>query len=125
MKNLKTSGQCACGHVKFSSFGQPTWTAGCCCKDCSKATGTPYVVWVGFPVDAVKFTDNEPVLAETSKVCCGGFAGNVGLLLHMVEIQNSMLMIRSFIFLQILLTIPNYFLLQRWFGTPKGQPGLN
>jgi len=72
------SGGCACGHVRFHVTGDPIWTAGCCCRDCARATGTPYVVWVGFPRAAITYEDLEPVLAATSKGVLRGFCDECG-----------------------------------------------
>ena len=74
----EASGRCACGHIKYKVTGEPTWVAGCCCRDCARATGTPYIVWVGFPVAAVKFQEAEPTLTETSEGVRRGFCGKCG-----------------------------------------------
>ena len=78
MTDKSVSGGCACGSIRFQAKGDPIWTAGCCCRDCSKATGTPYVVWVGFPVNAIAFDENEPVVAETSKGVLRGYCDKCG-----------------------------------------------
>jgi len=72
------SGKCACGHISFRVYGEPTWTAGCCCRDCARATGTPYVVWVGFSIGEVKFDNSEPTLAETSEGVLRGYCDRCG-----------------------------------------------
>lgn len=77
-KMAEASGRCACGHIKYKVTGEPTWVAGCCCRDCARATGTPYIVWVGFPVAAVKFQEAEPTLTETSEGVRRGFCGKCG-----------------------------------------------
>ena len=70
-------GRCACGKVSFETSGQPVWTAGCCCRDCSRATGTPYVVWVGFPISAIRF-ETAPEVAETSRGVLRGYCPSCG-----------------------------------------------
>lgn len=72
------TGKCVCGQIRYQASGQPVWIAGCCCRDCARATGTPYVVWVGFPVGAVRFADKAPVVAETSEGVLRGFCGQCG-----------------------------------------------
>ena len=72
------SGKCACGRISFRVYGEPIWTAGCCCRDCARATGTPYVVWVGFSTDAVRFENSKPTLAETSEGVLRGYCEKCG-----------------------------------------------
>jgi hypothetical protein len=64
--------------VTFEATGAPTWTAGCCCRDCARATGTPFVVWVGFPVNRVNFETNQPKVVETSTGVLRGFCDQCG-----------------------------------------------
>lgn len=78
MAEKTASGGGACGHVRFETFAAPTWIAGCCCRDCARATGTPYVVWVGFPVAAIKFESVEPSIVESSKGVLRGFCDKCG-----------------------------------------------
>ena len=69
----KHQGGCLCGKVRYTVIGNPTWTAGCCCRDCAKATGTSYVVWVGFPVAQVSYLSDAPAQRETSTGVLRGF----------------------------------------------------
>lgn len=71
-------GGCACGAVRYSVSGTPTWSAGCCCRDCARATGTPYVVWVGFPPERVKFLAGAPTLYSSSAGVLRGFCPACG-----------------------------------------------
>lgn len=74
----QVSGGCACGNVRFHVAGDPVWTAGCCCRDCARATGSPYVVWVGFPKDSIAYDGAEPTVAETSRGVLRGFCNKCG-----------------------------------------------
>ena len=78
MKYIEQLGGCACGSVRYKVAGNPTWTAGCCCRDCAKATGTPYVVWVGFPVANVEFFQDQPAQKETSTGVLRGYCVKCG-----------------------------------------------
>jgi hypothetical protein len=71
-------GSCACGAVAYEARGTPTWVAGCCCRDCARATGTPYVVWVGFPVVSVSFQGREPAVHESSTGVLRGYCQDCG-----------------------------------------------
>lgn len=43
----KLSGRCSCSTVRFEIAGEPKWVAHCHCRDCRRATGAPYVTYVG------------------------------------------------------------------------------
>ena len=78
MENSEKLGGCACGKVRYKVGGVPTWIAGCCCRDCAKATGTPFVIWVGFPVVNVEFLHGQPAKKETSLGVLRGYCDECG-----------------------------------------------
>lgn len=78
MAQSNHQGRCSCGTVRFEVSGAPTWTAGCCCRDCARATGTPYVVWVGFPAANVRFLTGKATIAETSTRVLRGYCDACG-----------------------------------------------
>jgi len=78
MDDETVSGGCACANIRFRATGKPVWTAGCCCRDCARATGTPYVVWVGFSVGSIAFDGIEPEKAETSRGVLRGYCDKCG-----------------------------------------------
>lgn len=71
-------GGCGCGAIRYRVSGAPTWTAGCCCRDCARATGTPYVVWVGFPPGQVEFLAAEPTIHVSSEGVLRGYCPRCG-----------------------------------------------
>ena len=73
-----TTGSCRCGAVTYEVRGEAVWSAGCCCRDCARSTGTPYVVWVGFSPDSIVFAGAERRIAETSAGVLRGFCPDCG-----------------------------------------------
>ena len=71
-------GGCQCGAIRYGVSGATIWSAGCCCRDCAKATGTPYIVWVGFPPNRVKFLSEKPQIRTSSQGVLRGFCRNCG-----------------------------------------------
>jgi len=60
-----TTGGCHCGRVRYKATGQPEWSVGCCCRDCTRLAGAPFVVMVGFAPEQVAF-ETAPDYCETS-----------------------------------------------------------
>lgn len=77
-KNDEFQGGCNCGAVRYAVSGPTLWSAGCCCRDCARATGTPYIVWVGFPPERVRFQGREPSINESSEGVLRGFCPQCG-----------------------------------------------
>jgi hypothetical protein len=71
-------GSCLCGAVRYSVSGPLIWSAGCCCRDCARASGAPYIVWVGFSPDRVEFLSAPPAVYESSKGVLRGFCPKCG-----------------------------------------------
>lgn len=74
----RLSGGCLCGAVRYEVAGDPVWSAGCCCRDCARSTGTPFVVWVGFSPGNVTFTGDDTCICETSEGVLRGFCETCG-----------------------------------------------
>ncbi len=77
-KMVEQLGGCRCGSVRYAVSGKTTWSSGCCCRDCAKATGTPYVVWVGFPPERVRFLSGSPRVYTSSEGVLRGFCETCG-----------------------------------------------
>lgn len=77
MKSVHEGG-CLCGAVRYSVSGPVIWSAGCCCRDCARASGTPYIVWVGFPPDKVRFLTEPPSIYASSEGVLRGFCPKCG-----------------------------------------------
>lgn len=71
-------GGCMCGRIRYAVSGDTIWSAGCCCRDCARASGTPYVVWVGFPPNNVRFLSGTPRIYNSSEGVLRGFCDNCG-----------------------------------------------
>ena len=71
-------GGCLCGAVRYAGSGETVWSAGCCCRDCARAAGTPYVVWVGFPPERVRFLSGAPRVNSSSEGVLRGFCEACG-----------------------------------------------
>ena len=71
-------GGCRCRAVRYVVTGQTVWSAGCCCRDCARAAGTPYVVWVGFSPEKVQFLVGAPAQYTSSEGVLRGFCANCG-----------------------------------------------
>jgi hypothetical protein len=60
-------GSCACKTYQYSLLTPPVLVCGCCCRDCSVWTGSPYTVWVGVQQGAVSFGNGMPPERQTSE----------------------------------------------------------
>ena len=78
METDEQLGGCRCGNVRYAVSGETTWSAGCCCRDCARATGTPYVVWVGFAPERVRFLSGAPRVYTSSEGVLRGFCETCG-----------------------------------------------
>jgi hypothetical protein len=74
----KHLGGCQCGKVRYEVSGKTIWIAGCCCRDCAIASGTPYIVWVGFPPEQVHFLKGEPRIYSSSEGVLRGYCEDCG-----------------------------------------------
>lgn len=77
-ENEKYGGGCCCGAVRYQVPARTIWSAGCCCRDCARASGTPYTVWVGFSPEHVRFTKGELRIHESSQGVLRGFCTQCG-----------------------------------------------
>lgn len=78
METNEQMGGCMCGNIRYTVSGEAIWPSGCCCRDCAKATGTPYVVWVGFPPERVRYLSNAPRVYTSSEGVLRGFCETCG-----------------------------------------------
>ena len=56
---LRHTGGCRCGAIRFTIAAEPHYTAICHCGDCRKASGAPFLAFVGFNRDDVTFDGGE------------------------------------------------------------------
>ncbi|MDG2523362.1 GFA family protein [Caulobacter segnis] len=87
---MRITGGCLCGGVRYEAEGPPDYTGHCYCADCRKASGGPFIPFMGFLASAVRFSGmtrqfrspafNGGEAVRNSCPNCGGlvFGGVVG-----------------------------------------------
>jgi len=60
------AGGCLCGAVRYRVTMAPTVVDICHCWQCRKASGAPFVGWIGVLGDGFAWTDGEPAQFESS-----------------------------------------------------------
>jgi hypothetical protein len=70
--DLKHTGGCLCGAVRYEARGEPTMMGYCFCKDCRKASGSGFIPFMGFKAEQLSFTGET--LQFVSKSARGGDA---------------------------------------------------
>ncbi|WAP70855.1 GFA family protein [Jiella pelagia] len=53
------TGGCRCGAIRFAASADPHYTAICHCEDCRRASGAPFLAFVGFRREEVRFVGGE------------------------------------------------------------------
>lgn len=61
------SGGCACGAVRYEFSGEPMFAANCHCRDCQRASGSPFASFFALPQAAVRVTGEVKYHAVTSE----------------------------------------------------------
>lgn len=77
-KRLVTEGQCACGSIGIEISQETLGTGFCHCKICRRSLGAPVFAWAAFPVEAVKFTGDQPKRYRLSLIAERGFCNKCG-----------------------------------------------
>lgn len=52
--SLPMTGGCACGSIRYECSAEPLFVLFCRCRDCQRATGSPFASNVWFPTEATK-----------------------------------------------------------------------
>jgi hypothetical protein len=52
----KFTGACLCGAVRYECSAEPVFAGNCHCRDCQKASGSPFVAVMAVPATEVKIT---------------------------------------------------------------------
>ncbi len=58
-------GGCLCRKIRFAVTGEPDDPHICACPHCKKRAGGPFQWWVGFPLQGLKWTGDEPTWFDT------------------------------------------------------------
>jgi len=75
---LVTTGRCTCGSVKIEVSQDALGTGFCHCRICQRNSGAPVFAWTAFPIEAVKFTRDQPKYYRISLIARQGFCGKCG-----------------------------------------------
>lgn len=72
---LPLAGQCRCGRVAIEVMAPPVITMACHCTGCQRMSASAYSLSAGFPAEAFRVTEGEPVIGglhgETPHFFCG------------------------------------------------------
>lgn len=73
---IRHTGGCRCGAVRFEASAEPLSVGYCHCTDCRRATGAPVSAFVGFPAegtvlsgDAMRVFENGAVTRSFCGIC--------------------------------------------------------
>ena len=76
--DMKMSGGCMCGQVRYETSGEPFAVTHCHCLSCRKHNGGPVVTLVGFRFDQVQFSGAERKRYESTTDVFRAFCGDCG-----------------------------------------------
>jgi len=90
LPEIRHTGGCLCGALRYELIGEPRGSGYCCCSDCRKASGSGFIPFMSFSSSAVRITGparqsiarsirgSEAVRNHCAQ--CGGlvFGGRVG-----------------------------------------------
>ena len=75
--DIKQTGSCQCGKVRYHVIGEPIVVALCHCSTCRRANAAPAVAWAMFSQDQVRF-EGEPKRYRSSPGATRGFCAECG-----------------------------------------------
>ena len=75
---VKMTGGCMCGAVRYEAIGDTFGVNHCHCKSCRRHTGGPVVTLAGYMADQVKFSGVERKIYASSEGVGRAFCGNCG-----------------------------------------------
>lgn len=79
--NGRTTGQCACGEIKYSTTSEPSFTLICQCRQCQRISGSGHAAQFAVPVNdtsiegQLSFYDQ---VAESGNTVSSGFCSMCG-----------------------------------------------
>lgn len=91
MTDMRTTGGCLCGAVRYVAHGAPKRVGLCHCATCRKETGSPFAAFAVYPMDKVTVTGKTqlfkaPRLARHFCPTCGSpvfidesYEGSIGI----------------------------------------------
>ena len=75
---IKITGGCLCGAVRYEANQLPVRSACCHCRMCQKALGAAFLSGVDFLIDAVRYTTGAPKFYKSSDIAERGFCAECG-----------------------------------------------
>lgn len=79
--NIKYTGRCLCGEVRYVAEGKPKIVAQCHCEDCRRLSGTGHTIGAMFPSSAVAITgklNNFRLMSDKDSEVTRTFCANCG-----------------------------------------------
>jgi hypothetical protein len=74
------TGQCLCGHIRYTARGKPSFPHICSCRMCQQWSGAPTVAWVEFLMDGFEWSGagGRPTLFRSSEKTQRGHCAKCG-----------------------------------------------
>lgn len=72
------SGGCLCGQIRYVSDADPQWASYCHCSMCRRVSGAPFMSFVEFPNGALRWTESDCAIYESSDGIMRRFCGTCG-----------------------------------------------
>ena len=78
MNDIKMTGGCLCGQVRYETTGDPFAVNHCHCQSCRKHNGGPVVTLAGYQIEQVRFDGNDRKKYASSPGAFRAFCENCG-----------------------------------------------
>lgn len=75
---VKITGGCMCGAIRYETVGEPMTVAYCHCSSCRRHTGAPVVTWVAYESHQVRWPKGERKIYDSSPGVGRAFCGDCG-----------------------------------------------
>jgi hypothetical protein len=74
---VSLTGGCQCGAVRYA-LRSPQWSAICHCRMCQKASGQPFMAFIGGDADKIRWTRGKAKTFRSSEMAERGFCADCG-----------------------------------------------
>lgn len=78
MTDTCSQGGCLCGAVRYEAQGMPIRVANCHCSMCRRHSGAPFLTYVGYPSDRVRFVKGQVTAYRSSDAAARGHCAACG-----------------------------------------------
>ncbi|WP_203184169.1 GFA family protein [Streptomyces pratensis] len=94
----RRTGHCQCGDIVYEILGAPDDPQLCSCRHCTRMSGGPATLWVGFRRETLKWigTGGEPAWYATWPTLSRGFCPRCATHLISVAADSNMIMVNAF-----------------------------